>query len=39
MVIIFALVYLRTGRNLWITIITHGLANTLRFAFVFIGAA
>jgi membrane protease YdiL (CAAX protease family) len=35
---LFALVYLRTGRNLWVTIIAHGLANTLRFAFIFFGA-
>lgn len=31
--------YLRTGRNLWVTIIAHGLANTIRFYFFFIGAA
>jgi membrane protease YdiL (CAAX protease family) len=37
--LLFALIYLRTGRrNLWITIIAHGLANTLRFALVFAGA-
>lgn len=34
---LFALIYLGTGRNLWVTIIAHGLANTLRFAFIFIG--
>ena len=32
-------IYLRTGRNLWITIIAHGLANSIRFYFLFIGAA
>jgi hypothetical protein len=32
-------VYLRSGRNLWITIITHGLANSIRFLFLFLGAA
>jgi len=32
-------VYLRSGRNLWITIIAHGLANSIRFYFLFIGAA
>jgi len=36
---LFALVYLRTGRNLWVTIIAHGLANTLRFILIFSGAA
>lgn len=36
---LFALIYLRTGRNLWVTIIAHGLANSLRFMFIFIGAA
>jgi hypothetical protein len=34
---LFALIYLRTRRNLWVTIIAHGLANTLRFVFIFIG--
>lgn len=34
---LFALIYLRTGGNLWVTIIAHGLANTLRFAFIFQG--
>jgi membrane protease YdiL (CAAX protease family) len=32
-------VYLYSGRNLWITIITHGLANSIRFLFLFLGAA
>lgn len=36
--LLFALIYLRTGRNLWVTIIAHGLLNTLRFVFVFLGA-
>ena len=36
---LFGLIYLRTGRNLWVTIIAHGLANTLRFIFIFIGTA
>jgi membrane protease YdiL (CAAX protease family) len=31
--------YLRTGRNLWVTIVAHGLMNTLKFALVFAGAA
>jgi membrane protease YdiL (CAAX protease family) len=37
--LIFGAFYLRTGRNLWVTIIAHGLANTIRFFFFFIGAA
>lgn len=37
--LLFGAVYLGTGRNLWVTIIAHGLANTLRFVFVFAGAA
>ena len=31
--------YLRTGRNLWVPIIAHGLMNTLKFMLVFSGAA
>jgi membrane protease YdiL (CAAX protease family) len=37
--LIFGAIYLRTGRNLWVTIIAHGLANTIRFYMLFIGAA
>ncbi|MAG37044.1 MAG: hypothetical protein CL878_12480 [Dehalococcoidia bacterium] len=37
--LLFGLIYLRTGRNLWVTIIGHGLLNTLRFALVFAGVA
>ena len=37
--LILGAVYLRSGRNLWITIIAHGLANSIRFYFLFIGAA
>lgn len=37
--LIFGALYLRTGRNLWVTIIAHGLANTIRFYFFFIGVA
>jgi membrane protease YdiL (CAAX protease family) len=33
----FGIVYLRSGRNLWITIIAHSLANTLGFILVFAG--
>ena len=37
--LLFGAVYLRSGRNLWITIVTHGLANSIRFLFLFLGAA
>ena len=37
--LIFGGIYLRTGRNLWVTIIAHGLANSIRFFFLFIGTA
>jgi len=37
--ILLGAVYLRSGRNLWITIIAHGLANSIRFLFLFLGAA
>jgi len=33
-----ALVYLRTGKNLWVTVIAHALLNTLRFILIFYGA-
>ena len=33
-----ALIYLRTGKNLWVTVIAHALLNTLRFVLVFYGA-
>jgi len=36
--LVLAVVYLRSGRNLWITIIAHALMNTLRFVLLFIGA-
>jgi membrane protease YdiL (CAAX protease family) len=35
---LFALIYLRTGRNLWASIIAHGLLNTLRFVLIYLGA-
>lgn len=35
--IILGFAYLRTGRNLWVTIIAHGLMNTLKFILVFSG--
>lgn len=37
--ILFGWIYVRSGRNLWITIIGHGLINTLRFTLLFVGAA
>ena len=37
--LLFGWIYVRTGRNLWITIIGHGLINTLRFALLYFGAA
>jgi membrane protease YdiL (CAAX protease family) len=37
--LLWAWIYLRAGRNLWVTVIAHGLLNTLRFALVFAGAA
>ena len=37
--LLFGAVYIRSGRNLWITIIAHGLANTIRFLFLYLGAA
>jgi membrane protease YdiL (CAAX protease family) len=36
---ILGFAYLRTGRNLWVTIVAHGLMNTLKFVLVFGGAA
>ena len=36
--VLFGAIYVRTGRNLWVTIIAHGLLNTLRFILVFAGA-
>lgn len=37
--LILGAVYLRSGRNLWITIIAHGLANSIRFLFLFLAEA
>jgi membrane protease YdiL (CAAX protease family) len=36
---LFGAVYLRSGRNLWVTIIAHGLANSIRFLLLFLGMA
>ena len=35
--LLLGVVYLMTGRNLWVTIIANGLLNSLRFVLVFIG--
>ena len=37
--ILFGWIYVRSGRNLWITLIGHGLLNTLRFTLLYAGAA
>lgn len=37
--LLLGVMYLMTGRNLWVTIIAHGLLNTLRFVLVFSGVA
>ena len=36
--IFFGWMYLRSHRNVWITVIAHGLLNTLRFSLLFAGA-
>ncbi len=36
--VLFGWIYLRSGRNVWITIIGHGLINTLRFILLYLGA-
>ena len=35
---LFGWIYLRSGRNLWITVIGHGLINTFRFTLLYLGA-
>jgi membrane protease YdiL (CAAX protease family) len=35
--LVLGTVYLRTGRDLWVTIIAHALANTLRFVLLYLG--
>lgn len=37
--VLFGWLYLRSGRNLWITVIGHGLLNTARFSLLYYGAA
>ena len=34
---LFGWIYLSSGRNLWITIVGHGLLNTLRFSLLYYG--
>lgn len=36
---LFGWIYVRSGRNLWITILGHGLLNTLRFTLLYLGIA
>ena len=36
---LFGWIYLKSGRNLWITVIGHGLLNTFRFTLLYAGAA
>lgn len=36
---VFGVIYLRSRRNLWVTIIAHGLVNTLSFVLIFYGVA
>ncbi len=36
---VLGFIYLRSGRNLWITIIAHGLANTIKFSLIYAGAS
>jgi membrane protease YdiL (CAAX protease family) len=37
--LLFGLIYMRSGRNLWVAIIAHGLVNTLTFLLIFFGTA
>ena len=37
--VLFGWIYVRSGRNLWITIIGHGLINTMRFTLLYFGLA
>jgi membrane protease YdiL (CAAX protease family) len=37
--LVLGLIYLRSGRNLWVTIIAHGLINTLKFSLIYAGVA
>jgi membrane protease YdiL (CAAX protease family) len=35
--LIIGAVYLRSGRNLWVVIIAHGLIDTLKFSLIYAG--
>ncbi len=37
--LVFGAIYMWSGRNLWVTIIAHGLMNTLTFVLIFFGIA
>jgi membrane protease YdiL (CAAX protease family) len=37
--LVFGFIYLRTGRNLWVTIIAHSLMNTVSFVLVYSGVS
>lgn len=37
--LVVGFIYLRTGRNLWVPIIAHALANTIKFSLFFAGVA
>lgn len=37
--LIFGFIYLRSDRNIWIVIIAHALANTIKFSLIYAGAA
>jgi hypothetical protein len=37
--LVLNIAYLSTGRNLWVTIIAHGIVNTLSFILIYSGAA
>jgi hypothetical protein len=36
---VLGFIYLRTGRNMWVTIIVHGLMNTISFVLVYLGVS
>lgn len=37
--LVLAIAYLRSGRNLWVTIVAHALVNTLKYLVIFSGVA
>jgi membrane protease YdiL (CAAX protease family) len=36
--LVMGIAYLRSGRNLWVTIIAHALGNTIKFLLIYSGA-